>query len=156
MRKVLTVGFKGLNNASRMLVEQLSSDHVLLTNSFSGLKKDIDPICPDYESVWMFGVDKSLSSSVRIETCAKKDGEKIDSVLNLDTIAKTLEKEGIQTVISDKPSAYLCNEAYWYVLRKLSGRAVFIHIPTIKNVDEQFIDRVKAALDSYLANRKDA
>ena len=41
-------------------------------------------------------------------------------------------------------------------IRKLSGRAVFIHIPTIKNVDEQFIDRVKAALDSYLANGKDA
>ncbi len=38
----LFVGFKGKNNASSVLVEELPSEHLLLTNSFTGLKKDID------------------------------------------------------------------------------------------------------------------
>ncbi len=148
MGKVLLVGFKGKNNSSSMLVEQLSSDHVLLTNSFSGLKKDIESISTEYECVLMFGVDKNLSSSVRIETCAGKDGETIETVLKPDTIAKALAGEGILPVISDKPTVYLCNEAYWYVLRKFFGRALFIHIPTIKYADEQFIGKMKDVFDS--------
>ena len=154
MGKVLLVGFKGKNNSSSMLVEQLSSDHVLLTNSFSRLKKDIESISTEYECVLMFGVDKNLSSSVRIETCAGKDGETIESVLKTDTFAKAFAGEGILPVISDKPTVYLCNEAYWYVLRKFSGRALFIHIPTIKYADEQFIGKVKHAFDAFLSGGK--
>ncbi|WP_026516252.1 hypothetical protein [Butyrivibrio sp. MC2021] len=33
----LFVGFKGKNNASSVLVEELPSEHLLLTNSFTGL-----------------------------------------------------------------------------------------------------------------------
>ncbi|MBR4781354.1 MAG: hypothetical protein IK014_08350, partial [Lachnospiraceae bacterium] len=70
MQKVLYVGFKGKNNASGILTEQLSSEHLLLTNSFEGLKKDIDSICKEYDHIIMFGVDKSLVSTVRIEKAA--------------------------------------------------------------------------------------
>lgn len=156
MSKILPVGFKGKNNASRMLVEKLSSEYVLLTNSFSGLKKDIDSISSDCDCVWMFGVDKVLVSEVRIETCARKDGQTIVSVLQTDSIAKALADEGIVSEISDKPATYLCNEAYWYVLRKFSGRALFIHIPTIRYADEQFIEKMKTALDPFFSNGKDA
>ena len=149
MKNVLFVGFKGKNNASAMLVEQLCSEHVLLTNSFAGLKRDIDSIGEEYDHIVMFGVDKNLSSTVRLEKCAAKDGIKLTSNLDLDCIECFINNAGISTVISDNPTAYLCNEAYWYALRKFGKRAVFIHIPTIKHADENFMEAMKTAMQGY-------
>ena len=42
MCRILFVGFRGKNNASGMLAEQLSPEPLLLTNSCPGIKKDID------------------------------------------------------------------------------------------------------------------
>ena len=147
MHKVLLIGFKGKNNSSSMLVECLSSEYVLLTNSFEGLKRDIDSINADYDCILMFGVDKALSSSVRIEKCAEKTGEKISSVMDPGKLVEALKQAGVKSYVSEEPTAYLCNEAYWHVLRKFSGRAVFIHIPTVKYVNEQFLESMKLAFD---------
>lgn len=147
MNKILVIGFKGMNNSSKMLVEQLSSDHTLLTNSFSGLKRDIDSISTDYESVLLFGADKNLTSTVRIEKCAWKDGEKIDSVIELKKVAESLEKSGIESYISEEPTAYLCNEAYWYLLKKYSGSVVLIYIPTIKHITNDFVENMKLVFE---------
>ena len=57
MNNTLFLGFKGKNNTSCMLAEQLSPKHLLLTNSFTGLKKDIDSISGEYDQIVMFGVD---------------------------------------------------------------------------------------------------
>ena len=70
----LFVGFKGKNNSSAILVSALSAQSCLLTNSFEGLRKDIEDLPPDYDEVWLFGVDKGLETSVRIERVAEKDG----------------------------------------------------------------------------------
>ena len=51
MNNTLIVGFKGKSNTSSMLVEQLPSDNLLLTNSFAGLKKDIDSISGEYDQI---------------------------------------------------------------------------------------------------------
>lgn len=37
----------------------------------------------------------------------------------------------------------LCNAAYWYLLRKFDRKVVLIHIPSIKNLNEHFIDGMK-------------
>ena len=76
MNNTLFLGFKGKNNTSCMLAEQLSPKHLLLTNSFTGLKKDIDSISGEYNQIVMFGVDKELSTAVRIERVAAKNGIK--------------------------------------------------------------------------------
>ena len=146
MDKTLLIGFKGKNNASKMLVEHISSEHVLITNSYEGLKRDIDAISSGYYRVFLFGIDKKLASSVRIEKYAQKDGEKIHSGLELNKIADSLKKAGIDAYISEKPTAYFCNEAYWHLLRKYSGRAVLIHIPTIKHMNETLSNKMKLAL----------
>ena len=149
MKNVLFVGFKGKNNASAMLVEQLCSEHVLLTNSFAGLKRDIDSIGEEYDHVVMFGVDKTLTSNVRIEKCAVRDGITLTSNLDLNRLESFINKAGINSAISEMPTAYLCNEAYWYALKKFAGRAVFIHIPTIKYADESFIEMLATAMHDY-------
>ena len=142
-QKVLLTGFKGKNNSSSILVQSISENYRLLTNSFEGLKKDIEEIDEGFDFLIMFGCDKNLKDSVRIERFAEKNGEKIASGIALENISGSLEKAGIENSISDTPGHYLCNEAYWHALRKFNSRAVFIHIPTIKNLDDDFIDKLK-------------
>lgn len=150
MGKVLYIGFKGKNNASGRLAESLSPDHLLLTNSFEGLKKDIDSIGQEYDCAVMFGVDKNLVSTVRIELSAVKGDKKYYSKLNADKFASSLDAAGIKTVISDDPKTCLCNEAYWNALSRFEGRAIFIHIPTIRNADEAFLDKMRLDYSIYL------
>ena len=146
---ILYVGFKGKNNSSGMLAECVSPKHLLLTNSFDGLKRDIDSVSNEYDQVVMFGVDKTLTSAVRIEKVADKDGEKYDSNLDLDKLQKSLNMVGIPSVISENPTAYLCNAAYWHLLRKFAGNVDLIHIPTIKHSDKAFEEKMRSALLRY-------
>ena len=139
MGKVLYIGFKGKNNASGRLAESLSPDHLLLTNSFEGLKKDIDSIGQEYDCAVMFGVDKTLASAVRIELSAAKGDKKYYSELRSDELAAALNA-----------ATCLCNEAYWNALSRFEGRAIFIHIPTIRNADEAFLDKMKLDYSIYL------
>ena len=153
-RGCLCVGFKGKQNSSGLLVTELSkslslsdvsdlNSFCLLTNSFPGVKKGIDSILEKYEQVIMFGCDKSLKSSVRIERFAERNGIKLETNLDLELLSRRLGEGGIENVISETPTQYLCNEAYWYTLQKFDGKAVFIHIPTLKNLDENFISKMK-------------
>lgn len=48
----LYVGFKGNGNSSNKIVRSLSGDKSFLTNSYEGLKKDIDSISDTYDSVY--------------------------------------------------------------------------------------------------------
>ena len=136
----------GRNNASGILAEQLSPEPLLLTNSFAGLRADIESVRREYDYVILFGVDKTLVSSVRIEKSAVRDGEAIESVMDTEKILEALCAAGIPAVISDNPVPCLCNEAYRHALEKFSGRAVFIHMPTIRHADERFMQKMKSAV----------
>ena len=145
MSRRLYIGFKGKNNSSCILVQSISKNHYLLTNSFGGLRKDIELLGTAYDCIIMFGIDKSLKNSVRIEQAAEKETVEF-SVLDLEEISVRLNNNGITNYICNKPTHYLCNEAYWFTLRKFKGKAVFIHILSIKNIDDNFIKNIKLAL----------
>ena len=134
----LFVGFKGKNNVSQMLVKSISKDSFLLTNSFCGILKDIEAIDESYDSVFLFGIDKNLKNSVRIERVAKMEYKEF-SALNLEKLSVQLDEIGIANGIYENPTHYLCNYAYWYLLRKFNGKAVLIHIPSIKNANFDLI-----------------
>ena len=96
----------------------------------------------------LFGVDKTLTSSVRIEKSAAKDDKIIYSELDLSDLIGSIKAVEIEAEISDDPKNSLCNEAYWQALTKYAGRAVFIHIPTIRYADEMFLDKLKRVFTS--------
>lgn len=146
MEQRLYIGFKGKNNASSTLVERLSEFPYLLTNSFGGVKRDIEYLADYYDSVLMFGVDKNLKNSVRIERVAERERIRLYSELDLEDISKRLTTVGVRNSISDIPTNYLCNEAYWFFLQKFRGKVVFIHIPTTKHIDDSFFEKMKVAL----------
>ena len=147
MKNTLFIGFKGKNNSSNILVSSVSSNHILLTNSFTGLKKDIEELSPDYDEVYLVGVNKNLTDSFSIEYFSEKDGKRLESKLDLEELKERFASFMIKTEISRVPSKYLCNEAYWYLLEKYKGKAVLIHIPTIKNFNEEWSISVKKAIE---------
>lgn len=146
MEQRLYIGFKGKNNAAFTLVGYLSECPCLLTNSYGGVKRDIECLTDNYDYVLMFGVDKHLKNTVRIERVAEREGIRLRSGLELEDISKRLTTAGVRNSISDTPTQYLCNEAYWFSLQKYRGKVVFIHIPTTKNIDDSFFEKMKVAL----------
>lgn len=143
-----------MKNSSCVLVSELLKESplredgalknfFLLTNSFEGVKRDINAIEGSYDFVIMFGCDKSLKDCVRLERFAEKDGLKCETRLDVKLLSETLARDGVENVISETPAHYLCNEAYWYALQKFEGKAIFIHIPTLKNINEYFISKIK-------------
>ncbi|MCR5498843.1 MAG: hypothetical protein K6F31_00445 [Acetatifactor sp.] len=144
--KQLFVGFKGKKNSSAILVSALSSQPCLLTNSFEGLKNDIENLSPGYDEVWLFGVDKGLETSVRIERVAEKDGIRRSTKLDVEDLAARFSRAGLKATVASHPTEYLCNEAYWHMLGKYAGKAVLIHLPTIKYFEKEWISKVRQTL----------
>ena len=93
--KILYTGFKGKHNTSFKLVSTFEGEKVFLTNSFNRLKTDIDNINEKFDWVYMFGLDKNLKESVRIEKCAEKERRRIYTTLDLESICKELSSENV-------------------------------------------------------------
>ena len=139
--KILFTAFKGVYNTSFQLVDQTEADSVLLTNSFQGLEKDISSISGDYSIVYMFGVDKTLVDKVRIETCANNNDETINTDFDILYLEKKLRSGEISYTILAKPTRYLCNAAYYHMLKK-NPNTVFIHIPSLKGMSVEMMNRL--------------
>ena len=137
--KVLYTAFKGANNTSFQLVSRFDLPSLFLTNSFWGLKKDISAQEESFDMVIMFGVDSSLSDQIRIETCAQYDGDHIASNFDLRQLERMCSEKQIKYLVSDKPTGYLCNAAYHHMLKK-NPNTVFIHIPSIKRMNDEFME----------------
>lgn len=140
---ILYVAFKGDGNSSNKIVRNLNGDKLFLTNSYSGLKQDIDQINDSYDLVYMFGLDKTLKGDVRIESAAQRGDECFYSDLDFHSIAMRLNTSGIMTDIGNTPIQSLCNEAYWYMLKKFDCHVLFFHVPSIKYITEEFIEKVR-------------
>ena len=140
MRKLYTA-FKGTHNTSFQLVSRLCGEKLFLTNSFQGLEKDILSFNGEYDAIFMFGVDKNLRNSIRIETCANYNGEQINSIFDILTLEKTIKDLGLSYAISNKPTAYLCNAAYHHML-KLNRNTIFIHIPSVKGMNDMLMNKL--------------
>lgn len=142
MRKVLYVGFKGKNNSSHKLVESLKGEKCFLTNSFNGLKKDIDNVNDKYDIVYMFGLDKTLKDVIKIEKYAELNNHIVRSTVDLSNIIQKFDEYDVKYIISRQPTYYLCNEAYYHMLFKMKSQAVFFHIPALKYLSEDLHQRL--------------
>lgn len=64
----------GIGNSSNRIVSNFTGDKLFLTNSYTGLKRNIDSINDAYDFVYMFGLDRQLRGDIRIDSVAEKDG----------------------------------------------------------------------------------
>ena len=144
--RILYVGFKGKNNTSFQLVSALDGERLFLTNSFAGVERDIEELSCDYDAVIMFGLDKSLSDAVRIEKMAALHGDTLSTVLSTEQMAELFVKNGINCEISARPTHYLCNDAYYRMLQKTDGRAIFVHIPGSRYMTDELMASIIGSL----------
>lgn len=142
--KILYTAFKGKNNTSYQLVSRINSNSLFLTNSFAGLEKDISGVEAVYDTVFMFGIDKNLVDEIRIETCAFYNGELIHTAFELQPLERKLNDLKIQYAVSNKPTRYLCNAAYYHMLKK-NPNTVFIHIPSLKGMTDILMNKLQRA-----------
>lgn len=140
---ILCVGFKGKNNASFKLVNDMNGDHLFLTNSFKGIRWDIELVTKEYKKVMMFGVDKTLSENIRFESVAKKDGEIVYTSFDMISYLQLAKKNNISYTVSDVSTSYLCNEAYFLMLRKMNCPVLFVHLPGLPRMTESFYEKIK-------------
>ncbi len=143
---ILYVAFKGNGNSANKIVNGLVGDKLFLTNSYEGLKTDIENSRDTYDLVYMFGLDKKLKGTIRIDCIAQKGEKRLYSSVDFDSIVMKLNHVGIITNTSSTPTQSLCNEAYWHMLRKYNYHVIFFHVPSIKYITEDFIEKVRASL----------
>lgn len=139
--KILFTAFKGKNNVSFRLVSQLKGPSLLLTNSFSGLEREILSLTEVYDAVFMFGIDPELDRCLRIETQAAYQGRTLSTAFDTQALSENLCDANIPHSISDTPIQSLCNAAYYHMLQRNPG-CVFIHIPSQKGTDPEFMEQL--------------
>lgn len=142
---ILYTAFKGKHNTSFQLVSAMKKDTRFLTNSFSGLRKDIASVSEHFDAVIMFGVDKELSGQIRVETCAEYHGESLCTAFNIAELERKCAEQLIPYTVSHHPTAYLCNAAYYHMLKKIPS-TVFVHIPSAKGMRDSFMQKLRDAL----------
>lgn len=135
---LLFTAFKGKLNTSFQLASQLNGNTLFLTNSILGLEKDIKSLAEKYDAVYMLGVDKDLDREVRIERYAQCNLDKIETGFDIQALSDQMTAHQIRHHISNTPTQYLCNAAYYHMLCK-NRNAVFVHIPSIKGIDKGFM-----------------
>ena len=82
--------------------------------------------------VLFISINTMIPNGIRIETTRA----------DYAAICRCLEENDIQCIVSENPTQYLCNAAYYYMLHKTDGKAVFIHIPSLKNMSEEMIENL--------------
>ena len=149
--KILFTAFKGVHNTSFQLVNQTVANHILLTNSFQGLEKDISFVSGDCSIVYLFGVDKKLIDEVKIEKCAKYNAETVHTDFDTHYLETMLGSVGVSYTISDKPTRFLCNAAYYHMLKK-NPNTVFIHIPSLKGMSVELMNKLIKIFNDICSN----
>ncbi|MGN0403081.1 MAG: hypothetical protein ACI4HQ_12600 [Acetatifactor sp.] len=143
MEKVLYVAFRGINNSSYQLVRQMNAETFYITNSFTGVRRDIDSLPMSYEKIIMFGLDKDLHETIRFDRIAQKNGDQLFTLMDLTPYLYRAKQHDVPYTISETPTTYLCNEAYFYMMRKMKCPVLFIHIPSMPHMSNDFLERLK-------------
>lgn len=142
MTKTLYIAFKGKNNSSFRLVNCLKGEKMFLTNSFAGVQRDIDAWNSDYEKIIIFGLDKNLHESIRFEQAAMGTGQIVYTSFDMEVYVKQAENMGVDYCISRKPTNYLCNEAYFCMMKKATCPVLLVHIPGNSNMTDEFFEKL--------------
>lgn len=135
--KILYAGFKGINNASYQLVEAINSNNkMLLTNSFEGIKRDIENIpLESYDLILMFGVNKNLKDRIVIEVNSNFNDIILSTNVDYKKLQLLISKYNVSVKINYEPTKYLCNYAYYNILKK-NKNSIFIHIPGMSKIKD--------------------
>ena len=142
---VLYTAFKGKNNSSKLLLDNIvSNDKLYLTNSFKTSVAELQKKLKEnyYDLIISFGQAPLETDVIKLEMAAI-DKEKYFTNFDYSELYDKLSKE-YNVIISNDAGKYLCNNIYYYGLKyikenDLRTKMIFIHIPKndkINNIEK--------------------
>lgn len=143
--KVLVSGFKGDTNSVKLIIDRIEGKNVLeklyLVNSFKTSENQLEDELKkqEYDFIITFG-QKPKVKSIYLEQKACISGDELLANYEYNKLKKLLYDNGFNVKISNNAGNYLCNHLFYVGLKfisinKLKTKMIFIHIPTIKNID---------------------
>ena len=151
MINVLCTGFKGNNNSSKVLLDNLSKNTNLnclyLENDFIVSEKQLTDIIKNNECDFIFAFgQKPVIKSIYIEKIGKYESKKLETQYEINDLKYYLEKY-FKIKISENAGNYLCNNIYYKGLKyifenNLKTNMVLIHIPYLKNIDIKYFSKI--------------
>lgn len=149
MNKVLFTGFKGKTNSSKLVLDNiLNIDKLYLTNSFNTSVKELYKEINKYNYIISLGQSDIKADNIKIE----KYGSNLETNLDMDKLSNYLSNY-YKVTISNNAGNYLCNNIYYYGLKKiyeekLNTKMIFIHIPKIKNISD--IEKLSRIIENII------
>lgn len=134
---ILVTAFKGKFNTSKVIVDKLSNsfDKCYLTNSFVTSIKELSRLeLEKYELIIMLGINKQLKKKIHLERYALLE-DKLETDVDLFYVNQLFNIQEIESSINEKPTRYLCNNAYYHTLLR-NNKTVFIHVPGLSKINE--------------------
>lgn len=140
--KILFAGFEGEYNSSKILLDELKCENKLYLKNDKTLScRQIErELKNDYDVVFLFGQKPKIKNKLCLELYAKNGDEILKTEFDVKKLAEKLKIAGIVSYFSDKSGNSYCNNIYFYVLKqindkKLNTKAVFVHLPQLKNIE---------------------
>ena len=151
MNNILCTGFKGNNNSSKVLLDNLSKngniDCLYMDNDFEKSVNQLEEKINgnNYDLIFGFG-QKPVIKSIYIEKYGKNGSKIFETKYDYNGLKGYLEKY-YKIKISENAGNYLCNNIYYnglkYILRnKLKANMIFIHIPYLKNINIKYFSKL--------------
>ena len=138
--KVLITSFKGKNNSSSILLNNIRAnltDKLELTNSFKTSEKELKQIIDKnkYKYIISFG-QKPNCNKLYIELFGNKNSDRIETSFPYKKLISFMKENNIEYSISKNAGNYLCNNIYYEGMKyikdnSLDIKMIFIHIPSI-------------------------
>lgn len=150
--KILVAGFKGNNNSSKILLDNLpnSINKLYLENDKEKSVNQLLNIATDYDIILAFGQKPVLKNKISVERKSTLCGNVILSDFDFESI-ENFFADKYPLKFSDNAGTSYCNHLYYHALKKFSKsqiKIVFIHIPMLKNISN--ILSLICAIKSYI------
>ncbi len=111
------------------------------------------------DHVICFGQKPLIRNKITVETTARDGETSLKTAFDCERIRALFEEKGIVAKISHNAGTSFCNRLYYNILNYIAQnysktRAVFIHIPFSKNIDDfgGFADKVFGVIRLYRDN----
>lgn len=146
--KILFTGFKGKTNSSKIVLDNIKNNKLYLTNSFKTSVDELYKIINNYDYIITIGQAPIKENTIKIE----KFGSNLKTNFNIEILNKYLSNY-YNVVVSNNAGNYLCNNIYYYGLKKiyedkLNTKMIFIHIPKIKNISD--IEKLSRIIENII------
>lgn len=150
--KILVAGFKGNNNSSKILLDNLTNniDKLYLENDKEESVNQLLNIAAIYDIILLFGQKPVLKNKISVERKATLNGNTICSHFDFENIKNFFDKK-YPLKFSENAGTSYCNHLYYHGLKEFSGsknKIVFIHVPMLKNIDD--MTSLVSIIESYI------